>query len=364
MNKIIVAVKNNIILFSVPLLILSSLFVPVISFADTGNGAYTSYNLDPIFPTTSYSAPRAQSYSAPATNYGTCNGCGRQAGSASCTGCGTSRSTPTTYSQPRSGGNFINDLLDLSFGFSSVKNDNDTTITTDSHNKTNYSVVNTDNSDRSVRTNYTYTDNSEIDNSVRISSGRHIAYDDDDNDDNDDNDDLNVICRVSDTSIEEGDTVRFTADISGGDSPYEYDWRGDIDGDDRVESFRFNREGRYEVEIRVTDDDGNTDTDDCPVVVVDDEDNDDDDDDNNVNLITTTTNNPPTGNLASLNSVFLSQVPYTGSKETLTIIGYVATIFVWSVLVVYFLARRKSKMLKSSIIDSFKKGNKVAVKIG
>jgi len=341
--------------FSIPAIV----FADGIPYASYGEYSYTpassanygsySYNQPSSANYGSYSqpVPKAQSYSAP-TNRG-------------CTNC-TSRSTPTTYSQPRSGGGFINDLLDLSFGFSSVKNDNDTTIKTDSHNKTSYSVNNTDNSDRSVRTNYTYTDNSEVDNSVRISSGRHVAINDDDDDN--DNDDLNVICRVSDSSVDEGDTVRFTADISGGDSPYEYDWRGDIDGDDKTESFRFNREGRYDVEIRVTDDDGNTDTDDCPVVVVDDEDNDDDDNDNNVNLITTTTSNPPTGNLASLNSVFLSQVPYTGSKETLTIIGYVATIFVWSVLVVYFLAKRKSKMLKSSIIDSFKKGNKVAVKIG
>lgn len=180
-----------------------------------------------------------------------------------------------------------------------------------------------------------------------------VYVDEDDNND----DDLRVICRVSDRDIEEGDTVRFEADVDGGNSPYDYDWRGDIDGDDRIETVRFNRSGNYEVSIRVRDDDGNTATDDCPDIDV--------EDDNGGGSITVNTNNnnPPSGNLAALNSVFLSQVPYTGAKETLAIIGFIAAIFIWSVLIVFFLVRKKKKALRQNNISAFKELNKTSVKI-
>lgn len=299
----------------------------------------------------------------------TCQGCGRPAGNDDCAGpgCSTpvSQPRPVYYSQPqRSSPSFINDLLDLSLGFTSVKYDNDTNIKTDSHNKTTYTVTNTDNSNRSVRTNYSYLDNSYVNNAVNVddhsvysyvSTNKKLAYHDDDDDDDNNDDDLDVVCRVSDTFIEEGDTVRFEADVDGGDSPFDYDWRGDIDGDDRTETVRFNREGRYQVSVRVEDDNGDVATDDCPDIIVDDGGN---------NIIINNTPNPPSGNLASLNSVFLSQVPYTGPKETLTVIGYIVAMFVWSVTIVFFIAKRKGKSLVSDRISQFKNKNKVAVKVG
>ena len=305
-------------------------------------------------------------------------GCGNIAGNDDCVGCGTTPTpvyraqpyTPTrTVSQPsRSGTGIINDLLDLNLGYTSVKYDNDTTTNIDDHSYWNYQVTNTDNSNRSVRNTYSYSDNSSIDSSVRITSDddynltySYIAYNDDDDHDNN-NDDLRVVCRVSDTRVEEGDSVRFEADVDGGDYPYEYDWRGDIDGDDRVETYRFNRDGRYEVSIRVEDDDGNVDTDDCPIVVVDYDD--DNNNNNNVNLITSSVNNPPSGNLASLNSVFLSQVPYTGAKDTLMIIAYTLAILSWSAVIVFTIAKRKTKNRISNKIKDFKYRNKSAQIIG
>lgn len=175
-------------------------------------------------------------------------------------------------------------------------------------------------------------------------------------DEEEDDDDLEVSCKVSDTSIYTDDRVTFTADVDGGNSPYEYSWRGDISGDDRTESVRFNRDGRYEVRLTVEDDDGNRASDTCPVVRVSTR-------NTGTGTITTNLSQPPSGQLSSLSSVFLSQVPYTGAKEILTVIGYIALIFVWSVGIVYFLARKRSKKTKTNNIEAFKNINKQAVVI-
>ncbi|MEY4440462.1 MAG: hypothetical protein RLY49_88, partial [Candidatus Parcubacteria bacterium] len=110
-------------------------------------------------------------------------------------------------------------------------------------------------------------------------------------DNNNDDEDFDVTCKVSDTSIEEGDTVRFTAEVDGGDSPFDYDWSGDLDDDRRTFTAKFNSDGRYEVELRVRDDEGRVARDTCPIVRVDNDDNDDNDRDVNVT----------TGNLSSGN---------------------------------------------------------------
>jgi hypothetical protein len=248
----------------------------------------------------------------------------------------------------------ISDLLDLAVGISTTRNDNDTTITTDSHDKVTYKVNNTDNSDRSIRNNYTYTDNSKIDNSIIIKN----YYNDGDNAGNgSNNSDLRAICRVSATQVRVGDTVNFVADVSGGDSPYKYNWTGDGSGDGSSETFRFNREGTYSLSVRVTDDSGDTDTDGCATVNV---------SANGVNNTNTGTNTPPTGSLASLSSVFLSQIPYTGlagEGGILKVIGYFLGILVWAVAIVYFIAKRKSRMGVKNKIEAFRTFNKFSPKI-
>ncbi|MDP2629522.1 MAG: Ig domain-containing protein [Candidatus Harrisonbacteria bacterium] len=83
---------------------------------------------------------------------------------------------------------------------------------------------------------------------------------------------LRVSCEVSDTRIDEGDRVTYEAEISGGTAPFDIDWRGDIRGDDRVERVRFNREGTFEVDVRVRDSFGRTASDDCRDVRVGDRD--------------------------------------------------------------------------------------------
>ncbi len=123
-----------------------------------------------------------------------------------------------------------------------------------------------------------------------------------------DDDDFEVTCEVSETRIEAGDRVTFDVDIEGGDSPFDVRWSGDyrdiddFDRDRQRQTVRIDEEGRYELEVEVTDDEGRRASDECRVVIVDDEDE----------PTVTVTTNTPTGQVAG---VALSQVPYTGLTD-------------------------------------------------
>ncbi len=173
-------------------------------------------------------------------------------------------------------------------------------------------------------------------------------------DDDEDEEDFEITCRVSDTSVETGDEVEFTVDIDGGNGPFEYEWDGDIedeDDDTRTLRVEYDDEGRYEVEITVTDDDGNEATDECSVVRV-------EDDDNNRGSIRVRTDNTPTGQLASLDSVFLNQVPSTGIKDARSIALFVSFLSLWSLIVGTYFYRRHQKSLRSAEIARFKALNR------
>ncbi len=178
---------------------------------------------------------------------------------------------------------------------------------------------------------------------------------------NDDEDeDFDVICRVSDSSIDEGDTVTFSVDIDGGERPYDIEWDGDISGDGASERVRFNRSGTYEAEVTVEDDNGRRARDTCTVRVgdEDEDDDDDDDDDRNVNVVTRTNLGTPTGNLASLDSVFLSSVPYTGPKDILNALGVLAFIAIWSTAVAMYFKKRRQVRATAGRLEAFKAINK------
>ena len=218
-----------------------------------------------------------------------------------------------------------------------------------------------DDNDNQIRVRYNSEGRYYVSVTVRDDDGRTrtdscpvVVVNEDDN-----NDDFDIQCKVSDTSIKEGDRVRFEVDIDGGNSPYDINWSGDTEGEDEddEDSFyvRYDRDGRYEVDVRVRDDDGRTRTDSCPVVRVS-----NDDDDNNIRVITNTSNNPPTGNLSSLNSVFLSQIPYTGPEEIMKGIGFVAGLLIFTTLASYMLRSRRRKNAVSQHISDFKESNKKA----
>jgi len=172
-----------------------------------------------------------------------------------------------------------------------------------------------------------------------------------------DEDDFDAICRVSDSSIEEGDIVRFTADVDGGNSPFDYDWSGDIDDEnDQSFSVRFNSEGTYDIELEVTDDDGRTARDTCTVrVEEEDEDDDDDDDDRDINV---TTDRSDFGNLASIGSVYLNQVPYTGPEDAAKGIAFGVGILAWSIAGALIIRKKMNKNSVSSRIEAFKNANR------
>ena len=133
----------------------------------------------------------------------------------------------------------------------------------------------------------------------------------------DDDDDFDITCEVSDTRIEEGDRVTIEVDIDGGNSPYEIEWDGDIDDiddfddNDRRQTVRIDDEGRYDLEVEVTDDDGRRRTDECRTIIVSDEDDDDDNEDD-VDVSVTSFTGGTTGRVAG---VALSQIPYTGLTD-------------------------------------------------
>ncbi len=170
-----------------------------------------------------------------------------------------------------------------------------------------------------------------------------------------DEEDFDVTCRVSDTSVEVGDEVEFTVDIDGGNSPYEYEWDGDIEGeDDDTKTLRveYDDEGNYDVEITVTDDDGNEASDDCSVVKV-------KDNDGGSKRVRVSSDDTPSGQLASLDSVFLNQVPETGSVDNARKIAiFMSLLAVWSLIIGVIFYQRHKKSLRSAEISRFKETNR------
>lgn len=83
------------------------------------------------------------------------------------------------------------------------------------------------------------------------------------------NNSLYLTCTVTDTSIERGEYVTYYANVSGGKSPYSYRWSGDFTGYYRAMRVKYNDDGRQEVEVKVSDRNGNTITKECPDVYVD-----------------------------------------------------------------------------------------------
>lgn len=86
---------------------------------------------------------------------------------------------------------------------------------------------------------------------------------------------LNVICIPSDRNIEEGESVTFEAEVTGGTPPYTYRWTGDVSSTSRTVTRRFDHEGTYRVIVTVTDKKGRTASDECDIRV---EDEDEDED--------------------------------------------------------------------------------------
>jgi hypothetical protein len=165
-----------------------------------------------------------------------------------------------------------------------------------------------------------------------------------------------VRCEYTPNNPEEGDQVTFRAIVDGGDGDYDYDWSGDANGNNRTITERFNREGRYEVEITVRDGDGNRDSDTCSLRI----DGDNNNNDNTRVVVTSNTPNlpPPTGTPASLSSVYLSQIPYTGPEDVLMVSLWGIVLALLSFVGVREYKKNAYKKMKKERISAFKEENK------
>ncbi len=197
---------------------------------------------------------------------------------------------------------------------------------------------------------------------VRDKNGRSITDDcatvrveadeDDDDDNNDDN--LDVQCKISDYSADDGDYVTVSVDINDGNSPYDITWSGDtgdfsnFDRNDESQRVRIDTNSdRIELEVTVEDDDGNEDSDDCVIRIGD------------YSSGGSNYRNTNDGELSGLSSVFLSQVPYTGSEDVLKVIGFIVGLLIWSAIIATVLLRNKKRKEISSKATAFKEANRL-----
>ena len=168
------------------------------------------------------------------------------------------------------------------------------------------------------------------------------------NDNNNDN--LDVQCKVSDSSVDDGDYVTVSVDINDGNSPYDITWSGDTGdfrsfnkSDDSQKVRVDTSSSRIELEVTVEDDDGNEESDTCIIRIGDDY----------------SSGSYNDGELSGLSSVFLSQVPYTGSEDVLKTIGFIVGLLIWSAIIATVLLRNKNKKEISSKAAAFKEANKL-----
>jgi hypothetical protein len=171
--------------------------------------------------------------------------------------------------------------------------------------------------------------------------------------------DLNAYCVVSRTHIEKGQSVTFSSNVSGGKSPYTYRWSGDTTGSSSSRTTTFNRAGTYIVYLEVTDSKGKRATDTCATVVV--KEHRDDYYVNDTTVYSTPIYNDPVpkGNLASVNSVYLSQLPYTGPEDIAKVIGYISLLLLISSIIGYSLLNNRKRKEVSNRIKAFKEANKL-----
>jgi hypothetical protein len=81
---------------------------------------------------------------------------------------------------------------------------------------------------------------------------------------------LRVTCEVSDRTVGVGESVTYSAVVSGGAEPYTYAWTGAFRGNGSTQKASFVSAGTFKEKVSVTDKNRKTVSDDCPVVDVDD----------------------------------------------------------------------------------------------
>lgn len=154
---------------------------------------------------------------------------------------------------------------------------------------------------------------------------------------NNNNNTLNLSCTVNSNNVAIGQNVIWTAIATGGNGNYSYSWSGtdSLYGYNSIMSKIYSAAGLKTAVVTVTSN-GNTRSLNCPSV--------------NVGVV---------GNLASLSSVYLNQVPYTGVGDNPKLLSFIIGLLLFSVVAAYFIVRNRVKVSRASVIGAFKEANRL-----
>ncbi len=161
---------------------------------------------------------------------------------------------------------------------------------------------------------------------------------------NDDNhyyyNDLNISCNVNSANIALGQTAVWNTHVSGGNGNYYYSWSGTdgIYGNSSSVSKVFNTAGQKTPTVTVTSN-GRTKSLTCPSVFV------------------GSLAYPNLGTPASLSSVYLNQVPYTGIGDNPKLMAFIVGLLMFSAFGAYMIVARKAKIDRKNKILEFKNQN-------
>ena len=157
------------------------------------------------------------------------------------------------------------------------------------------------------------------------------------------NNDLNISCTVNSATAAVGQNVIWNTTVTGGNGSYYYSWTGTdaLYGNGSTISRSYPTAGIKSSTVTVTSN-GQTKSLACPTVNV----------GGGVAYQT-----PNQGNLASLSSVYLNQVPYTGVGDNPKLMMFVIGLILWSGAMAYAIIYRRAKSDRKNAILDFKKEN-------
>lgn len=158
------------------------------------------------------------------------------------------------------------------------------------------------------------------------------------------NDNFTLSCNVNNTNISLGQTAIWNAYASGGNGNYYYSWSGTdgIYGTNSSISKYFNTLGTKRATVTVTSN-NQTRSVVCPILVVG----------------SNGYQNPNPAPLASLSSVYLNQVPYTGVEDNPQFWAFIIGLFMFSALGAYMIVSKKAKVERQNKILDFKNQNMI-----
>ncbi len=144
----------------------------------------------------------------------------------------------------------------------------------------------------------------------------------------DEEDDLEVSCYANPSNPRVGETVRWYADVEGGDGDYDYDWSGDdgLKSSRSSPSITYYDTGEKEAKVKVRSN-GQTATDTCDVNV------------RGNSVLAFSQSNPN----VVLDAVYLNQVPYTGLSDHMGLIWFILSLLGVSAYISYVIVANQKR---------------------